>query len=280
MTVPKEKLLNIYYNDYINGRTLSSLERKYNIRNSYLSRWFKKLNLPVRDNSINSLKYTFNEDYFENIDTQDKAYWLGFIYADGYIQTKQKYSNRKLGISLSVKDEEHLYKFRKCIQGTMPIKTYKTNSGYSNKTVYSRIMITSEKLTDDLIKHGVVENKSNILKRPEISQCLIQHFIRGYFDGDGSAWKQKNSKQKIPQYSIGFVGTDDILNYIMENLIDSEVINRKYKLNKRKQTHIVSNFRFGGNNQTIRFFEYIYNNANTYLERKHNIYLQLIDSRS
>ena len=283
MKISKEQMVNIYYNEYVNGGNLSKLDRKYNIYSGYFSRWFKVLGFEIRNNDINSKLYTFNEDYFTDIDNQDKAYWLGFIFADGYILSKRKHSNRKLGVSLSEKDICHLEKFKECIEGNMPIPVYNVVSGYNLDSKYCRILLTSKKTADDLISHGVLEHKTNIITFPSLREDLKRHFIRGYFDGDGSVWKQKGKDVNIEQYSISFIGTDELLTKTMECLLNDGAILRTYKINKRKENQIVSNFKFGGNNNTIRFLNYIYNDSHIYLERKYNIYLdliKLIDSRS
>ena len=73
--------------------------------------------------------YTLNENFFETIDTEDKAYWLGFIYADGYI-TKSKTGQHNLGIKLSIKDLAHLQKFALDIKTNKPIGIYKEQTQY------------------------------------------------------------------------------------------------------------------------------------------------------
>lgn len=272
MKISKTDIINIYHNEYVNGVSALKLEEKYKLSKGYLYRWFKKLNLPLRHNSINSKRYKFDETYFKKIDTQDKAYWLGFIYADGFITSKKKHGNRSLGISLSIKDKEHLEKLNQCLNSNTPVNTYIEKSGFGEGNEYCRVIYVSKELTDDLISHGVYENKTDIITSPTtIPYKFIKDFIRGYFDGDGSVWKQ----DKYSQVSIGIVGTDDLLNFIMQYLLDNKIIFRKYPLNKRKHGQTVSNFKFGGNNNSFRFLNHIYGDSNIYLNRKYNIYLEL-----
>lgn len=175
---------------------------------------------------------------------------MGFIYADGYITFKRKHSNRSLGIALNIQDVEHLQKLNKCLDSNVSIKTYIETSGFAKGSKYCRVLYTGKETTDDLIKCGVYEQKTNILTYPKnIPYNLVKHFIRGYFDGDGSVWKQ----DKYSQVNISFVGTDGLLNYIMDYLLDNKAILRKYPLNKRKDNQIVSNFKFGGNFNSFRF---------------------------
>ena len=266
-----EEIIRIYNDEYLKGIPAYKLEEKYNLYKSYLYRCFKKLNLSLRSNAINSKKYTFNEEYFEEIDSANKAYWLGFIYADGYISSKRNQSNRVLGISLNIKDKKHLEKFNNCLESDVEIKTYIESSGFGKGNQYCRVLYTSQKLTNDLIKYGVYEKKSNILSSPNIPEKYIKDFIRGYFDGDGSIWKQDNATQ----FNIGIVGTDKLLIFIQNNLLENNIISRHYPLNKRRKNQVVSNFKFGGNNLVYKFLQYLYENSEMYLDRKMELYLEL-----
>lgn len=283
MKIPENVIRDIYYNDYCSGMSLESVAIKYNITSNYFSRWFKKLNLPTRSNKINSAKYHYDSSIFESVDTPEKAYWLGFLSSDGFIQSKRKHSSYKVGISLAKQDENHLYKFRDFIHGDMPIKTYECKVGYRPGAIYSKILITGDKFAEDLIKHGVVEHKSEILLPPNIDTNLRRHYIRGYFDGDGSIWSQTNSRGVNKQYSASFIGTESVLKFIQSELMDAKVIKRLYPMNPRHEGDSVLQFKFGGNKTFGRFMEYIYSNATVYLDRKFEKYkefTQFMNSRS
>lgn len=129
MKIPKSKFIEIYNDEYLKGVSVSKLAKKYDLTKQYIYRWFYNLNLPLRSNQINSKKYHFNENYFESIDTPNKAYWLGFIYADGYIVSKRKHGNRKLGLSLNIQDINHLEKLNKCLESDVDIKHYQEKMG-------------------------------------------------------------------------------------------------------------------------------------------------------
>lgn len=275
--IPNEVVMDIYNNEYLAGTAALVLEQKYGLGRGYLYRRFTRLNLPLRSNKINSKKYTFNEDYFEKIDTEDKAYWLGFIYADGFIQSKRKHNSRKMGISLAIKDRGHLVKLNECLESSVPVKEYVQTTGYSVGSTYCRVLYASEKLTDDLMRYGVFENKTDILDAPpDIPKQYIKDFIRGYFDGDGSVWRSKSNNQ----CHISIVGTDALLTFIMNHLKDEGVIERMYPLEKRKKHQTVSYFRFGGRIIAYKFLKYIYENAHTYLDRKYDIYSNYEQYRS
>jgi hypothetical protein len=132
---------------------------------------------------------------FNNIDTEEKAYWLGFIYADG---TNGK-NNNLFRISLSIKDEQHILLFKKCIESEHKITYAETNDpfGYGGGEVYKSaiLSISSKEISQALKKLGINGNKTTYSQLPQIDEKFWSHFIRGYFDGDGSI-----------TYSIGKTG--------------------------------------------------------------------------
>ena len=85
----KEETLEIYNNYYLKGISTCKLAEMFGHTHKYYLYAFNKYNLPVRSNKINSRKYNLNQNYFENIDSHEKAYWLGFIYVDGYIRKNE-----------------------------------------------------------------------------------------------------------------------------------------------------------------------------------------------
>ncbi|MTK11827.1 MAG: hypothetical protein F8N39_06990, partial [Clostridiaceae bacterium] len=182
--------LDTIINSYLSGKSLREMEKETLHCRSYLSKVLKANGINIRDNTSNSRKYTHNENFFEGINNELNAYWLGFIYADGFIESKRKNCGQKFGITLNSIDEEHLYKFKSHIAATNPIKHYLA-SGYNPNGNFSKILITSQKTVEDLKRLGVKENKTLNLTFPDdkkVSNCLIRHFIRGYFDGDGTIY--------------------------------------------------------------------------------------------
>lgn len=117
-----------------------------------------------------------SEDYFAEIDTAEKAYWLGFIYADGYVRR-----GNELGLTLQKRDEHHLRTFADALDSTYKIQQIEAPESRKVGT-----QIRSEELVSDLATHGVVARKTHKDTLPDLDADAIPHFIRGYFDGDGS----------------------------------------------------------------------------------------------
>ena len=168
-----------FYNLYIVERKSSiEIAKIYNIKTSTVFYLLKKFDIKPRNNQEKS-KYNLNHSYFEKIDTKEKAYWLGFLFADGYINN-QNY----VGISLIDSDISHLEKFRDAINSNHIIHTYNCNENcFSRKDgKYCRLIFKSVKMAKDLENLGCTNNKSLTLKFPSIEKCFYKDFIRGYFD--------------------------------------------------------------------------------------------------
>lgn len=218
--------------------------------------------------------YTLNENFFETIDTEEKAYWLGFIYADGYI-TKRKHGQSVLGIKLGIKDIEHLRQFCSHIGTNKPVNIYTEKTQYST-VEYCAQFIISNKIVADLEKLGVSCKKSLVLKFPEnLEISLVHHFIRGYFDGDGSVFIRNIPKYgKIYHYlGISICGTENFLMGIKENLefVRKSSIIFKDKREKNESKDIF-NMKLFSNVRCKSFYDYIYKNSHTYLNRKKEIF--------
>ena len=168
-----------YYNDKLSMQKIGEL---IGCSANTIHRVMKENGLKARTDREQALKYYCNENYFDVINTEEKAYWLGFMYADGFIQNKRKHQNYKVGLSLSECDKSHLEKLKKCLDSNIEIKTYIPKTEFNSKP-YCRLLITSNILAEGLIKHGCLTNKTEILTFPtNISEELLKHFIRGYID--------------------------------------------------------------------------------------------------
>lgn len=208
--------------------------------------------------------YKLDENYFEKIDSEEKAYWLGFIYADGCNTRNQ------LVITLNKKDRELLVKFKKCLKSNLRITNTSTN--LNGKTFYqSTIRISRKKICNDLTNHGAIPAKSLVLTFPEwLDQKYIRHFIRGYFDGDGSLIKNNLKNKKHHAWHFHLMGTENFCRFVQtffENNFRVHVIVSK----DRKLTTV----RLSKRSSVKSILDYLYGDASIYLKRKYLRYLEL-----
>lgn len=215
--------------EYKNGVSLSKLAIKYHTTVPTLSKQLKALGIEV----INRQNMTkFNEHIFDNIDTEEKAYWLGFIFADGYISNSPLDVNKKtrydFELSLSIVDIEHLYKFNKFMEHNKC--NVKTSIIKQNDKEFERCRwsVVNKHLWETLNSYGCTPKKSTALEFPSIFEdnVLSISFIRGYFDGDGCLTYYQNPVR--PKAS--FLGTSMFLSKLKECLnrlgIETGVITR------------------------------------------------------
>lgn len=177
-----DEMIELYNNRY----SYQKIADKYNCSKSHV---MKLLNGKVisRNNHEKGKTKECDENYFDCIDSEDKAYWLGFIFGDGFIYDEKPGEHSGiLCISLSSEDEEHLYKFKDAISSSHTIHTYDNSKGYSNGKL-SRIKINSNHMVNSLKKYGMIANKTNIIGEPKnINEEFYIPFVRGFFDADGS----------------------------------------------------------------------------------------------
>lgn len=189
--------------------------------------------------------------FTELLHSEETYYLLGYLFADGYINP------RKGLINITSKDKEILEKISPLI-GDLKINFNKYGSYY--------LQWYSKEHIKNLIDLGCPNKKSLILKYPTwLDSTLEHHFIRGYFDGDGSIglYSRKDRNSKI--LSITIAGTKNFLLGI------KSFINNKGSIRKLKNIHVLS---FNGNLQADNFCKIIYKDSHIHMERKHNVYFK------
>lgn len=214
--------------------------------------------------SYQSFKKELNSDYFEYIDTEEKAYWLGFICADGCVSWNKSTNSYMFKISLQRSDEDFLRKFIYAINGNFDLKLktahVKFNDIYKDYDI-CEVSFRDKKMTSDLLKYFST-NKTEYLRIPkEIPTELIRHFIRGFSDGDGCFYCNLNKKDK----SYEIVGKCyDILFDIKSELERNGIYSKIYR--KRKTNWKLGIYQI---NEIIKLQSYLYKDATIFMERKY-----------
>lgn len=246
--------------------SLTTFAKKNNLVSYSLRAGFKRLNLEIIPQQITRRKFPINENFFEIIDTEEKSYMLGFLYADGCNHEQ----HHKIEVSLAKQDEDILIKFSKLLlDGNINVKEYDDRVG---------LYLINRKISDDLKKLGCTARKTFILKFPDLPKHLLHHFVRGYFDGDGMLTiivrNDKPSKPQIASFSI--VSTKEMLEEIGKFIADMGI---HFEINKRFPEKNNNNFtlRVSGNQQIKKVCDFLYKDATIYLDRKHEAYLHLLE---
>lgn len=256
--------------EYDNGATQRDLDRKYKIDSYWL---FKKYGLKCRTSSETKTKYRKNcinlNWNFDFVNNEIQAYIIGFLLSDG------SHNGSQIEFKQSLKDFELIEKLRNYFSEKLTINYYKNSCGFR---------ISSKVACENLINLGVCKNKTHKeLSIPKIPENLIRHFIRGYFDGDGSIFVC--TVNKIPKYLKGNIcsPTENILKeiqlelfkYNIESTINKE--SRKGKLMKIPSGMSICSqdmYRlfFRKKDSINKLYHYLYDDATIYLSRKKSVF--------
>lgn len=230
-------------NEYKSGKTCKEIADKNNVSFNTISNILKKNEIP-RDNIYHNNELINN--YWENIDTYDKAYFLGFLITDGNI------SGNSIRLQLSSKDEYILKIFSN--------KTKNSNKICSDKRGLSSFNVKRKDWVSDLSKYGVIPNKTKTVYLPVLDNKLMPHLLRGIFDGDG--WITYKG------HAIGLCG-NEILTTQVRDFLTSEL--DIYKVKVVKNNDNLWSISWSSKKDIKLIGDYLYKDKNDcYLLRKYN----------
>lgn len=202
----------------------------------------------------------FNIHYFDEINTEDKAYWLGFLYADGCVSS----STAAISLDLKSADIEHLIKFQEYLQARNNPRLQITE-----KYNRCRFIVGNKLFHDNLVKLGCTPRKSLTLKFPTfISDDLIRHFIRGYFDGDGTISYSCMKDNKVT-ISCAVIGTKEFLEGMADVLLKYGITGTSKLLHPDSKNSY--NMSFSKTN-SVKLSIILYSQSTIYLTRKYKRY--------
>lgn len=237
---------------YLNEQySLVQISRILKINRGKFTKFLKEKNIEVINKQNQS---EIHSNIFNCIDTEEKAYWLGFLYADGYVSN----TNNLIELALQCNDYKHIEKFKEFLHSQNAITYYKNRV---------RITFRNKVIKQDLIKLGCVPNKSLILTFPtnqQVSSHLMKHFVRGFIDGDGYIGITSKRKGRLAICS----GSYSFLKELVRTMQWKE---NKILKDKRSSTYSIS---WGGRVAFNILFE-LYEEAHVYLERKHLKYCEI-----
>lgn len=241
--------------------TMKQVEDKYELSHPTITKILKDVPKYTKAKLNNP---NMKEHFFQEINEEAKAYFLGLLISDGNVFKDNTGRQASISITLDLKDEYMLEKFKEVLQ-------INTSVGHDGRGC-GQIAVRSNIMAEDLAKYGVVPRKSYNTYLPLISKEMMPHLIRGIFDGDGSIMAKPNPSNDGHNrflHSISFCGThqlmEDISNYILENLgIKTAVYDYKDRnLSELKIQNI---------NNIAKFGYWIYRNSTIFLNRKKDIF--------
>jgi hypothetical protein len=250
---------------FIDGISTSEIARRFNVSEVSVNALAKRHGIMRPIGFLNDI--SFDYFFFDNIDTEFKAYTLGFIYADGCV------SEKEVKIAIKYSDIDILNKIKLCMNGEFNIRKSINSNSYGNSEI--GILYFSNKHTIQSLRNiGIKKNKTLDCDFPNIENHLIKHFIRGYMDGDGSFGKYLGV-DGYERYSFSFVGTMSFLGILISKIKENG-FKISEKQNKRFDTpNCCYNVYGSGKSNVLAFLDWIYLDSNIYLDRKYHKYLSI-----
>lgn len=265
----KEEIFDMYLNKNMNATEISKI---YNVYKGTVGRFLKDRGIQMKEMSHIKQKYTIDEKVFEQINTNEKAYWLGLLYADGCNTPKKN----EVKISLQEKDGYILKDLKNFFNYNGPLFYIDHSIKHPTWQNQWMLQITNKRLSHDLKQLGMGYKKTFTLNFPDwLDKTLYPHFIRGYFDGDGNIFTAKNGSNS--HFSMS--GTVMFLSKVQEILMDKFRFSKTVFQPVRTEHPLVKVLRYGGNHQVIAFRDWIYKDATLYLTRKKDKFDSIITQR-
>lgn len=251
---------------------------------NHLNRTNTSIKCKVCKMGISKKGKNFNYNFFDNIDSEEKAYWLGFIWGDGYLGIRDR-ENRKeynLKLSLNKKDYHHLEKFNNSLQGNYNVKFYKT-TGFGKGDMECRLFITNLHMGKTLAeKYGMIPHRKicdSLLEN--IPYKYSKDFIRGLLDADGSFshYQIIEKGYTVNKYMVQIGSNEPILKLIERIFIKENLINdyeRKLIVRHKGRDGEYKTLQFSGKSSFLKVLGWLYKDSTIYLDRKYEKYLSII----
>ena len=252
--------------EYENGIDTKTLADKYLCSSTNINALARRHNIKRPIGFTNKLKSDFT--FFDIIDSEEKAYILGFFAADGHI------SKYEFKIALASKDIDILEKIKTSMKSDVEIKTRNRKTSFVSSEI-SELNISSTYLVNSLEKLGFTRNKTVECTFPPIPDDMYLHFIRGYLDGDGSFTRYITKGYE--KFCLSICGTETFLLKLKEILELKYNCNFNSKISKRFDTkNCCYELKMSGKQNVIHLLSILYDNSSIYLDRKYNKYLDFI----
>lgn len=242
---------------YEKGISLLQLQKDYHISYDRVKNITRNC---LNVSSAKRLNPSLKEDYFERIDSNEKAYWLGWFVSDGSITNQPDKSKFQLELTIKAEDEDVL----RLLEKDLGVE----NKVYTSQEKYKRFSLGSKKIITDLEKLGITQNKTFSVKVPNFNKQYNAAFIRGLFDGDGGFTHYQRSSGQVCN-ELSFCGNEYIVSWILKTLTEELP---SLKRNSVTKENSIKRIRWSSQKDIILIRDYMYaNHNNHFLQRKYNL---------
>ncbi len=248
---------------YLAGATAKEAAAQFGY--SYMACIFalRQRGIEPRTNGETHRRYRLDKAFFKTINTEDKAYWLGFLTADG------KIGDDHVKLALQEQDAEHLYKFTSSLRSNHPV-VLRERTIQVKVYHYAEVWIGSTRLVAALKRLGVGERKSFVVSPcEEVPVDLLPHYWRGVFDGDGTIAQTWGRRLGAIKWTVALVGNKEIVSGFEAFMQQCTGWEARVELDK-PGSHIFK-VRYSGVALPQAILHVLYHNATIFLERKYHL---------
>lgn len=250
---------------YLSGILIKDIAKEFNVGRNTVSKQLKKNGV-----EIDRYTYHFNEYYFDNIDSQEKAYIIGMLWADGH----NCVSKGSIILELQETDVGLLEKINLLTGNERPLRKQNLHLKNENWKDQYKLVWQSKYTSNILESYGMVQGKSLVLTFPEwLDPTLYAHFIRGYFDGDGCISLQSTNKNRSA--SISMVGTRMFLESVASIIKNNTGVNVFINRDKRAREPICT-LHCSVRNDVVNILNWLYQDSTICMQRKYDKYQQFL----
>lgn len=244
--------------DYLSGMKTLDVASKHRVHICTVLESVRRRGHHVRNASESRRSHVCDHHYFDAIDTEAKAYWLGFFSADGCVN-----SGNRIALVLASADCGHVEKFRDALGSDHPIAEVKSR-GFGGGYTAVRFTVRSPEMTAALARLGVGARKSMTFVAPALRPDLVRHFWRGMVDGDGCIFSVKTNGA----WGVGLTGSRASMEQYAAFVATLCPTRATLQPNGR-----IWSFPVTTHNAAAVLHE-LYGGATVYLDRKHSLYLR------
>jgi uncharacterized protein YerC len=246
---------------YESGKSKETISLEMNLGTTVITRVLRGRNVNVRS-SGGVRPYNVWSGCFDDLRNEQSAYWLGFLFAEVGIE------RTNISVSLSAKDTSHLELLMRFIRCEKSIRLFKCAGKYD----VARIDISDHILADRIRQLGIdVHRPSGVDLLGRIPECSMNHFLRGWFDGDGCAYS-------FPQ--ICFVGRKPFLSKVQEIFIERASANPVTLKSSGAKDPSIATLYYRGVYRCLAITDFLYKDASVFLERKRNKVLSWVPKKN